>query len=101
MKLQRQVLNLYRDYHVSPPSVLTLIRKNLGRYLLVIVVFCLVVVLSFVDQRFGLAAFALGLMIGALLRDLAAFNHFTKTWKITESLLDWEKINTLLENESK
>jgi hypothetical protein len=66
----------------------------------VFVIFCLVIVLSFVAQRFGLAAFALGLLIGALLRDLVAFNHFTKTWKITKSVLDWEKINSLLENEN-
>lgn len=79
----------------------TLIRRNLGRYLLVIVVFCLVMVLSFATQRLGPAVFALGLIIGALLRDLVAFNHFTKTWKITESVLDWEKVSTLLENESK
>jgi hypothetical protein len=100
MKLQRQVLNLYRDYHASPPSVLTLIRRNLGRYLLVIVVFCLVIVLSSTIQRPGVAAFALGLLVGALLRDLAAFIHFTKTWKITESVLDWEKISSLLENDN-
>ena len=101
MKLQQQVLNLYQNYHASPPRVLHLFGSNLGRYLLTIVVFCLVIVLSYTIQRPSLAVFALGLLIGALLRDLAVFIRFTKTWPITESVLNWNRIDVLLGKETR
>jgi hypothetical protein len=99
MQRQQQIFNLYRGYRTSPPNVFNLFARNLWRYLLAIVLFCLVVILSYAARLPGLATFALGLMIGALLRDLAAFIRFTKTWPITELVLDWEKIHTLLETE--
>lgn len=99
MKLQRQILKLYLDYRASPPTVFNLFARNLWRYLLTVVLFCLLAALSYAIQLPGLATFTLGLLIGALLRDLAAFIRFTKTWPITASVLDWEKIHTLLETE--
>jgi hypothetical protein len=97
MKLQQQVLELYQNYHVSPPSLVGLIGRNLGRYLLMIITAALAIILFYSVQLPNHASVLLGLLIGALLRDIAVFQRLIKTWPITESVLDWDRIDTLLE----
>lgn len=97
MNIQQDVLRLYKDYQSSPPSVRKLFGRSLWRYLLLIFVFVLGIALAVI---FGLANHAflmLGLLVGALLRDLASFIRFVRTWPVTESVLDWDRIDTLLE----
>ena len=97
MKLQQQVLNHYQEYHRIYPTLVQLIVRNLGRYLLIIAVAALVLVLSYALERPAVANFVLGLLIGALLRDLGTFIQFTKTWPIIDPVLDWDRIEALLE----
>ena len=39
-----------------------------------------------------------GLLIGALLRDIAVFINYIRNWPIVESVLDWDHIDTLMED---
>ena len=41
-----------------------------------------------------------GLFIGAMLRDIGWLRRFVKTWPSTAAVLDWDILETLLEEES-
>lgn len=100
MKLQRQILTLYQEYHASPPSLFRLIRRNLGRYLLMLIPAAIAILLSYSIQRPSLGAFGLGLVIGALLRDLGTFIRTIRIWPIIESVIDWDRVQALLKSEA-
>lgn len=95
-KTQQQVIKLYRDYRSSPPSLRTLIRRNTGYYLLRIGVAALAIMLAYRLEQPELGFLVLGLLLGAMLRDIGLFMRLTKTWPITASVLDWERIEAML-----
>jgi hypothetical protein len=98
MKTQQQIIRLYLEYRDSPPGLVQLVRRNLGHYLLRILIAALAIMLAYMLQRPELAFLVLGMLVGALLRDLAFFNRLARTWPTTASVLDWDRIEALLED---
>ena len=95
-KEQVQNLELYARYRTSPPTFWQLFRLNLKRYLLVA---ALVVILFLLAPTAGVqwpAGLAAGLLLGAILRDVATFWRFVRVWPATAAVLDWERVEALL-----
>jgi hypothetical protein len=96
-KVQRQTLEQYRSYRGKRPGAVYFVRLNLWRYVLLVGV---AVVGFMVLLSLGVSAPAyllLGLLAGALLRDYALFRRFKHSWPVVEGLLDWDRLNDLLE----
>jgi hypothetical protein len=96
-KVQRQTLEQYRAYRGNRPGVGFFVRLNLGRYLLSVVLALVAFLMASLAGATGLAYLVLGLLAGALLRDFGLLRRFGKTWPVTETALDWERIDDLLE----
>ena len=96
-KVQRQTLEQYQANRGKRHGVGYFLRLNLGRYLLMIVA----AVVAFFLLRFlgvdGPAYLVLGLVAGALLRDFGLYRQFKERWPVVESVLDWQRIDSLLE----
>jgi hypothetical protein len=99
-KAQRKTLEQYQTYRGIRPGVGYFIRLNLWRYLLLVgagvVAYLLLLYLGVAGSAYGI----LGLVAGALLRDFALFRRFKESWPVVESLLDWERLNGLLEGKA-
>jgi hypothetical protein len=96
-KVQRQMLEQYRAYRGNRPGVGFFVRLNLWRYLLLVGAAVVAFLLLLFLGAGGSACLVLGLVAGALLRDIALFRRFKNTWPVTERVLDWERIDYLLE----
>ena len=95
-KAQRRNLELYAIYHKAPPTFWQLFRLNLWRYLVMTVLLILLFGLSQVTGTEWLALIATGLFLGALIRDVARFRQFVHIWPAISVVLDWERLNILL-----
>jgi len=95
-KAQRRNLELYASYQKAPPTFWQLFKLNLWRYLVMAVLLVLLFGLSKVTGTEWLALITLGLFLGALMRDLARFRQFVHIWPAISAVLDWERLNTLV-----
>jgi hypothetical protein len=95
-KGQRRNLELYANYHSAPPTLWQLVRQNLWRYGAIAL---LVILLFFLVPAAGaeyLKWIATGLFLGVLLRDISRFRQFVHTWPAMEAVLDWQRLEALL-----
>lgn len=104
MKLTKshvKVLELYKKWQESPPTLWQLIAQNIFRYLLL---FLLVVLLNIVAPAGGLDPLrwiAIGLFVGVLLRDIGLFLRSIRLWPLTSAILNWQRIDELLNEPDK
>ncbi|WP_299589628.1 hypothetical protein [uncultured Microbulbifer sp.] len=47
------------------------------------------------DYGSGLLAFALGVIVGAMIRDVGWFRVIEKIWLFTVSITDWEEVERI------
>jgi len=99
VKIEQEVLNLYQKYRHSPPNLFQLVGLNLKRYFFMLIVTALAIGLLAALNWPNLIFLLLGLMLGTLLRDIATFRQFVKTWPVTKSVLDWQEIARRLDRE--
>ena len=99
-KVQRQTLEQYKAHRGKRHGVGYFVRLNLWRYLLLVGA----AVVAFFLLRFlgvvGAAYILLGLVAGALLRDFGLYRQFKERWPVVEGLLDWERIDNLLNGDA-
>ena len=96
-KVQRQTLEQYRRYRGKRPGVGFFVRSNLWRYFLLVGAGVVAFLLLLSLGVSGPAYLLLGLVVGALLRDYALFRRFKQSWPVVEELLDWDRLNALLD----
>lgn len=76
-------------------SFALLVRRNAKRYLFLFAVLALAF-LMFADLKFWRACYVLvGLLLGALLRDIGWFRAIGRTWPFSEKVTDWGKVQGL------
>jgi ABC-type long-subunit fatty acid transport system fused permease/ATPase subunit len=99
-KAQRRNLELYRQYREETPTLFNLFRGNLWRYLLM-VAFAILAMLLIPSLANGAVVYGvLGLVVGAILRDVGYFRQFRQVWPATAAVLDWERVEALLAGEA-
>jgi hypothetical protein len=97
-KAQRKNLELYAAYRSNTPTIWRLFRQNLVRYL---VIAALIMLLNILSPSVGMESIALifiGLFLGTLFRDVGTIWRFVRIWPATAAVLDWERLDTLLDD---
>ena len=95
-KEQRQNLELYAEYHTSPPKFWQLFRLNLPRYLLSAALIAIVFFLVQFGAPQSAAWLVAGLLLGTILRDVGTFWRFVRVWPATAAVIDWDRVDALL-----
>lgn len=97
-KVQRKALEhwrLYRQQH--PPSLWFLVRLSWPALLIPLVFIMAGAAYFFFGDHVDMACAALGMAAGVALRDIGVFRRFLQVWPIMSSVLDWKRIDELLD----
>jgi hypothetical protein len=98
--VQKEVLTQYLRWRKSPPSIARLFRRSVRNHLRMVLVGVGGAWLSFAIGT-GIGAIVIrGELGGVLLRDIAWFRVMARTWPTLAAVLDWERVEQLLEDES-
>jgi hypothetical protein len=97
-KPQAALLEIYRRFRTSPPGYADFFRTAWLKYLLLAVaVVAPSVAIAFAAGWPSIAAFAVGMVFGVALNDESGFRQLLRLWPAIEAVLDWNKIDQLLE----
>ena len=88
-KQQRNNLELYAAYRSEPPTLGQLLRINLPRYLLAAALTIVVYMLAPSTGIQSLSLILIGLILGAVLRDIGYFWRFVRFWPVQSAVMDW------------
>jgi hypothetical protein len=81
-----------REHGFSPGSY---IKGHARRYLILILIFGLLLsVLAYIKQ-WPAFTFAVGMLLGSLLRDVAWVRQSSRAWPFTEKVTDWDIVQKL------
>lgn len=70
-------------------------RRNLGRYAFLFLVSGATIALVAQLRLWSIASLILGMVVGAVLRDLGWLRSVRRTWPFTRKVMDWEKVERL------
>lgn len=95
-QLQRGALQQFKRYRGVRPNLISLLAQHWKIYVLLIA-FALVGGWLLSSLGFiNLVYLAAGLIGGAITRDIGLYRRFVETWPVTDSLLNWERLDDLL-----
>ncbi len=97
--LQRKLLQQYRGFHDSAPSMGRLMALSARHHVLLVLVFTIAVVLTYSFRLPSVALILVGMAIGAVSRDFGRFRTMIRVWPVLSRVLDWKRIDELLEDE--
>ncbi|MFO0961311.1 MAG: hypothetical protein U0625_00235 [Phycisphaerales bacterium] len=96
---QLRALKIYREYHANGYSVARGVRLSVrGWFVIVIVAGGLSALLAMLSPV-G-AALCVGMLLGALLRDLRALVTAKRLWPVTREIIDWSRVDALIGDRS-
>jgi hypothetical protein len=93
--LQRRVLQLYAAWREHPPTVAGLFILNWRRYLLMGVLLGAVAWWFDYWGMSGLVYWTIGVLFGALVRDLGIFFRTVRLWLLEAEVLNWQRVEEL------
>lgn len=96
-KPQALALEEFRRYRSKQPSYVGYLRKNWWRYLIFVILFLLFALLGFAMGDSWVVAFVAGLLFGIVMVEESNVRHFRRLWPAMAAVLDWERIDQLLE----
>jgi hypothetical protein len=100
-KPQASLFELYRRFRTSPPRYADFFRAAWLKYLLhAVAVVAPAIAIAFAAGWPSITAFAVGLVVGVALNDESGFRQLLQLWPAIEAVLDWNKIDQLLEERS-
>ncbi len=94
--LQRTVLERYRTFRVSPPTLWRMMALASRNHAILSIIFSLGSIYLYLDESESFAGFVAGLGVGAILRDIGSFRKGIQIWPILTRVFDWQKIDDLL-----
>ena len=99
---QRRALEVYRWYHLHPPAwqfyVSAMLRRSAYQIYLAIAAIALLLLLTSRITTIGAWIYLfLGVIIGLILRGLLAYHQTIRLWPVLTSIIDWDKVDTLLD----
>lgn len=91
----RRIVEQYRDWRRSPPTVASLLFRRPARILFVVGVL-IACGAGFVFTQNPIIAFAFGMNAGVLVAQLSFCRAIPRGWAVLEQFLDWEKVDQAL-----
>ena len=100
-RLQRKVLSNYQIFHASPPTIAKLMSMSIVAHIAMLMCIGTALALAIAANEKYMAAAIAGSVVGALSRDLGVFIRIVRVWPVLNSIIDWNKVDSLLDGESK
>jgi len=97
---QKKLLEQYQSFQHQPPSVRSLIALSARGHILMIVVFVSAAVLCFSVAIASVGFGLIGMLVGAVCRDLGQFLKLTRAWPVLSKVINWQSLNALLSGSS-
>ncbi len=94
--LQRTVLERYRTFRESPPTVWRLMALAFRNYALLFIGVTLGCISLYMVESVSAGWFLAGIGAGAVLRDFGSSRLAVRIWPTIACVLDWQKIDDLL-----
>ena len=94
--IQKQLLEQYQTFYHKPPSVTSLMTLSARGHVLMVVVFAAAAVLCFSIGIAPVGYVMIGMLVGAISRDLGQFRKLTQAWPVLFKLINWQSLNALL-----
>ncbi len=99
--LQRAALAQYREHHAHPPTVGSMLGRSTPRYLLLLIVNIATTAIIILGSNWNTAlpwtVSLTSIMLGAGVTELRNARILVKLWQVLDSVMDWQQIDTLLE----
>jgi hypothetical protein len=92
----KKVLTQYQSFHASPPSLGSLIALSARGHILMAVVVIAASILCFNIGITPIGYVMIGMLVGAVSRDMGHFRKLSKGWPLLDRIIDWATVNTLL-----
>ncbi len=96
-KPQAQIFENWRRFRISPPRNADYFRAVWRRYLLFVIVLLPLAALGFAMGNPWVSAFVAGAFFGVVVTNESDFRRFRQLWPALEAVLDWNKIDQLLQ----
>jgi len=97
---QYKALKIYWRYHTGGLTVSQVLKVCWSQWAL-IVGFGVVAYLLLVASSPALACLAVGIFVGALLRDVGYYRVAFRMWPVNREIYDWKKMSELIESHEK
>jgi len=99
----QQMAQHFLKHREADYSIAYVLRRSKLRYgFHVAVLAAFIVVFNTTDDLWlkGFALWAIGMFLGALVRDLGWLRRIKKSWPFTQKITDWKKVEELAEGET-
>jgi hypothetical protein len=94
--LQRKTLLQYKSYYEQHPTLSSLIVRAGRHYSLMFVVFLCAAILCFMIDIKPIGYTMIGMLAGALSRDLGTFRRLVMVWPAIRQIVNWQAVDSLL-----
>ena len=95
---QRLLVHRKQGYSIS-----YIMQRSSRRYLVLSIVLIVLVIFALLEQNAtirALAMFGIGLVLGALIRDIGWFRAIKQMWPFTSEVTDWAKVEAIAAGEA-
>ncbi len=99
--LLRSTLRYYQGYRDKPPTLWSLWEQSSKNHAILFMVVSLGSIYLYLDVSRAVGLFFAGIGVGAILRDIGRFRAFARIWPVLAQILDWKKIDDLLDDREK
>jgi hypothetical protein len=96
-----KVLQLYADFHREGVRMPVLVRYFARRWIggtLITIGFCGLIL--YINRHSPWAPLLLGLILGAILRDIRYLAQYKMQWSIVDDVIDWSKVDQKLRSKA-
>ena len=94
--LQRTVLERYRTFRESPPTIWRLMALASRNHAILFILISLGSIFFYLEASESAGLFYAGIGVGVILRDFGSFRTVIRIWPALARVLDWQKIDDLL-----
>jgi hypothetical protein len=95
-RCQRHALRRYQEYRLRAPTLGGLLMLSWKAHVFLVLVFLAGSYLCFVVEQPTAGWILIGMLFGALLRDVGLFRRFLQLWPALEATLDWQRVDEML-----
>ncbi|GAB5441074.1 MAG: hypothetical protein Fues2KO_14230 [Fuerstiella sp.] len=93
---QTKLLTQYQSFYQSAPSVGSLVALSVRSHILMIVISAAASFLCFSIGIAPVGFVVIGMLVGAISRDVGQFRKITRAWPVLRRIIDWSLLNSLL-----
>ncbi len=100
-KLQKKTLQYFESFSTETPTVIRQMRFNWFAWLPLLIIGVLGLLLLFTPGFECAGWLWIGLVAGAVFRDIGRFRGIVRVWPVYREIIDWQRVKELLKTDDK